>query len=76
MDLRAPRSFQEKYFTPAPKLRDNDVITSGGRVLCAVGLGEKVAQAQRAAYALIECLNFEGAQYRHDIGFRAIERGA
>ncbi len=65
-----------KVFHAGTEVRDGAVITSGGRVLCAVGLGEKVAQAQRAAYALIECLNFEGAQYRHDIGFRAIERGA
>ncbi len=50
------------------------MVTSGGRVLCAVGLGTKVAQAQRAAYDLIAALSFPGAQFRHDIGYRAIAR--
>jgi phosphoribosylamine--glycine ligase len=50
--------------------------TSGGRVLCAVGLGDRVADAQRAAYALAGCIGFHGVRYRHDIGYRAIARGA
>jgi len=57
-------------------LRDGRVVTSGGRVLCAVGLGGRVAEAQRAAYALVDPIRFQGAQYRHDIGHRAIARGA
>jgi len=50
------------------------VVTSGGRVLCAVGLGDSVSAAQRAAYALVAKISFEGMQYRHDIGYRAIAR--
>jgi phosphoribosylamine---glycine ligase len=50
------------------------VLTSGGRVLCAVGLGEDVAAAQRQAYALAETVHWRGMQYRRDIGFRAIAR--
>ena len=50
------------------------VVTSGGRVLCAVGLGETVSAAQREAYALVDAVHWTGAQYRRDIGFRAIER--
>ncbi len=50
------------------------VVTSGGRVLCAVGLGDGVAQAQRAAYALIDKLSFPGMQFRRDIGWRAMLR--
>ena len=50
------------------------VVSSGGRVLCAVALGEDVAQAQRAAYAIVNEIHFTGAQYRHDIGYRAIAR--
>jgi phosphoribosylamine--glycine ligase len=64
-----------KVFHAATELRDGRVVTSGGRVLCAVGLGEDVAAAQRAAYQLVDCLAFSGAQYRRDIGFRAIARG-
>jgi phosphoribosylamine--glycine ligase len=63
-----------KVFHAGTDLRDGRVVTSGGRVLCAVGLGKGVAEAQRAAYQLVDCIAFPGAQYRHDIGFRAIAR--
>jgi phosphoribosylamine--glycine ligase len=63
-----------KVYHAGTEQRGPDVITSGGRVLCAVGLGSKVAQAQRAAYDLIACLSFPGAQFRNDIGYRAIAR--
>jgi phosphoribosylamine--glycine ligase len=63
-----------KVFHAGTELRDGKVVTSGGRVLCAVGLGTGVAEAQRAAYRLVECIGFPGAQYRRDIGYRAIAR--
>jgi phosphoribosylamine--glycine ligase len=50
------------------------VVTSGGRVLCAVGLGDSVLEAQRQAYALAGCIQWPGMQYRRDIGYRAIAR--
>jgi phosphoribosylamine---glycine ligase len=65
-----------KVFHAGTELRDGQVVTSGGRVLCAVGLGEGISAAQRAAYDLVDCLAFPGAQYRHDIGHRAIARDA
>jgi phosphoribosylamine--glycine ligase len=58
----------------AAKLGTNSVLTNGGRVLCAVGLGTTVAEAQREAYALIEPIRWNGMQYRHDIGYRAVAR--
>jgi phosphoribosylamine--glycine ligase len=63
-----------KVFHAGTALEPGSVVTSGGRVLCAVALGERVAQAQRAAYDLVHCIDFAGAQYRHDIGYRAIAR--
>ncbi|MDE2219708.1 MAG: phosphoribosylamine--glycine ligase [Gammaproteobacteria bacterium] len=63
-----------KVFHAGTELRAGRVVTSGGRVLCAVGLGAGVAEAQRAAYRLVDCLAFDGAQYRRDIGYRAIAR--
>ena len=48
------------------------IVTAGGRVLCAVGLGERVADAQAAAYALVGRLNWNGMQFRRDIGWRAV----
>jgi phosphoribosylamine--glycine ligase len=50
------------------------VVTAGGRVLCAVGAGERVRDAQAQAYALIAPIHFQGMQFRHDIGYRAIAR--
>ena len=65
-----------KVFHAGTALRDGSIVTSGGRVLCAVGLGAGVAAAQRAAYELVDCIGFAGVQYRHDIGYRAIARSA
>ena len=48
--------------------------TSGGRVLCAVGLGTQISEAQRQAYELVDCIRYEGMSYRRDIGYRAIAR--
>jgi phosphoribosylamine--glycine ligase len=63
-----------KIFHAGTRLAGDRVLTSGGRVLCAVGLGEDVAAAQRQAYALADAVHWKGAQYRRDIGFRAIAR--
>ena len=67
-----------KIFHAGTRLEAGRVVTSGGRVLCAVGLGSDVAAAQREAYALADTVHWSGVQYRRDIGFRAIarERGA
>ncbi len=53
---------------------DGRVVVSGGRVLCAVGLGAPLAQAQASAYALARGVRFDGMQMRSDIGWRAIGR--
>ena len=48
------------------------LVTSGGRVLCAVGLGADVAAAQRKAYELVEKIDWPTAYFRTDIGFKAL----
>jgi phosphoribosylamine--glycine ligase len=53
---------------------DGQLITSGGRVLCVVGFGDSVKVAQRQAYDAVEQIHFDGMQFRHDIGWRAIKR--
>jgi phosphoribosylamine--glycine ligase len=55
-------------------LKENQLITSGGRVLCVVGLGDSVRMAQRQAYAGVDRIRFDGAQFRKDIGWRALKR--
>jgi len=59
-------------FHAGTTLQDGVLTTSGGRVLCVVGLADTVKAAQRAAYNAIEQIQFDGAQYRTDIGHRAI----
>jgi phosphoribosylamine--glycine ligase len=59
-------------FHAGTKLHDGNLLTSGGRVLCVVGLADTVKAAQQKAYSAIEQIHFDGMQYRKDIGFRAI----
>jgi phosphoribosylamine--glycine ligase len=65
-----------KVFHAGTKLANGKVVTNGGRVLCAVGLGGSVSDAQRAAYALCEKIRWKAVRYRRDIGYRAIAREA
>lgn len=53
---------------------DHEVITQGGRVLCATALGESIAEAQNRAYQLVRQIDWDGVYYRTDIGYRAIAR--
>ena len=53
---------------------DGVTVSNGGRVLCAVGLGDGVAAAQAQAYQAVDCLHFDGMQYRRDIAAKAIDR--
>jgi phosphoribosylamine---glycine ligase len=53
---------------------DGQTITSGGRVLCVTALGESVKAAQQRAYEVLQGIQFDGAQWRTDIGYRAIKR--
>jgi len=61
-----------KIFHAGTRLESGKVLTSGGRVLCAVGLGAGIAAAQRAAYALADSVHWPGVHYRRDIGHRAV----
>lgn len=63
-----------KVFHAGTTLQDGQVLTSGGRVLCATALGADVASAQQRAYDLVSGVSFEGMQYRRDIGYRALQR--
>jgi phosphoribosylamine--glycine ligase len=61
-------------FHAGTALEGGQVVTSGGRVLCVTALGDSVKLAQRAAYAAIAEIRFEGMQFRTDIGHRAVAR--
>jgi len=72
--LDAAARLPGKVFHAGTALSDGRVVTSGGRVLCAVGLGDTVAAAQQQAYALAAAIRYDGMQYRRDIGYRAVAR--
>ena len=53
---------------------EGQVVTAGGRVLCATAIGRSVSEAQQQAYRLAEKIRWNGCLYRKDIGYRAITR--
>jgi phosphoribosylamine--glycine ligase len=72
--LDAAAKLPGKVFHAGTRVHDGRVVTAGGRVLCAVGLGDSVAGAQAQAYDLVNAIHWNLVQYRRDIGYRAIER--
>ncbi|WP_454720492.1 MULTISPECIES: phosphoribosylamine--glycine ligase [Cupriavidus] len=69
-----PEAEDSVTFHAGTALKDGVLQVTGGRVLCVVGLADTVKAAQRAAYAAVEQIHFDGMQYRSDIGHRAIKR--
>jgi len=70
-----PKKLEDAHvFHAGTTLQDGQVVTSGGRVLCVVALGDMVKIAQKRAYEIADTIKFDGCQMRRDIGFRAIGR--
>jgi phosphoribosylamine--glycine ligase len=63
-------------FHAGTALNDKTLTTQGGRVLCVVGLGDSVRVAQKFAYEALDKIQFDGMQFRRDIGWRALKRPA
>ena len=61
-------------FHAGTQMKDGQVVTSGGRVLCVTALGGTLKLAQQQAYEAIRGIHFDGMQYRSDIGYRALTR--
>ncbi|MBA1271996.1 phosphoribosylamine--glycine ligase [Stutzerimonas azotifigens] len=72
--LDAAAALDGKVFHAGTALRDGQIVTAGGRVLCATAIGKSVADAQQQAYRLAEKIRWNGCFYRSDIGYRAIAR--
>ncbi len=62
-----------QVFHAGTAMNGDQVVTSSGRVLCVTALGETVKYAQTQAYQALEKIKFDGAQYRKDIGYRAVK---
>ena len=54
--------------------KDGQIVTAGGRVLCACALGNTVYKAKIRAYDLVDQIRWDGMYYRSDIGYRAVAR--
>ena len=65
---------QAKVFHAGTKVADDQVVTAGGRVLCATSLGDTVTEAQAQAYKLVEQISWQDMYFRTDIAYRAIAR--
>jgi phosphoribosylamine--glycine ligase len=61
-----------KIFHAGTKLESNNIVSNGGRVLCATALGSSIQEAQKRAYELVDRVDWHGAYYRTDIGFKAL----
>jgi phosphoribosylamine---glycine ligase len=73
LDRVTPALHPDAVVFHAGTAEDGDrIVVAGGRVLCVTALGDSVRQAQRAAYAAIAEIRFDGMQFRTDIGFRAL----
>ena len=61
-----------KIFHAGTKLESNNIVSNGGRVLCATALGSSIQEAQKRAYELVDMVDWHGSYYRTDIGFKAL----
>ena len=75
-DTEASKLFHAGTRLDGGDVNQGRVVTAGGRVFCACGLGDSVAEAAKKAYELAGCVRFDGAFLRRDIGYRAIAREA
>lgn len=72
-----PEETEDSMTFHAGTALDNKTLTTqGGRVLCVVGLGDSVRVAQKHAYEALDKIQFDGMQFRRDIGWRALKRPA
>ena len=72
--LRVDYAEGTKVFHAGTKQDGDNVVTAGGRVLCATALGNTVTEAQQNAYKLVDEINWDGVEFRTDIAYRAITR--
>jgi phosphoribosylamine--glycine ligase len=72
--LGAPESSMVKTFHGGTRIRDGEIVTSGGRVLCVTALGDNVSAARASAYGAVSGIHWQDVFYRTDIGYRAVHR--
>jgi len=63
-----------KTFHAGTAINADSLVTNGGRVLCSVGLGSSVSDAQKTAYETVNKISWNNCYYRNDIAHRAVNR--
>ena len=71
-EITIPDEIKDNVYVAGAALKDNKLVTSGGRVLGVVSTAEKLEDAIAGAYELVDKIHFENAYYRHDIGAKAL----
>jgi phosphoribosylamine--glycine ligase len=74
LPVQAAGTEDSMVFHAGTSAQNGQTVTSGGRVLCVTALGESAKAAQQRAYEVLAPIGFDGAQWRTDIGYRAIKR--
>ena len=72
-EITVPDHLAESVYVAGAVLKDEKLVTSGGRVLGAVATAERLEDAISSAYGLVDNIHFENAYFRHDIGARALK---
>ena len=75
-EITIPEELKDNVYVAGAALKDDKLVTSGGRVLGVVKTADGLADAVKGAYELVERIHFDNAFYRHDIGARALKATA
>jgi phosphoribosylamine--glycine ligase len=63
---------EQKIFHAGTQLDGEQIATSGGRVLCVVGMGNSIKEAQKCAYEAVDTISWDGIYFRKDIGYKGL----
>ena len=72
-EITIPEELTDSVYVAGAVIKDEKLVTSGGRVLGAVATAEKLEDAVSSAYGLVDRIHFDNAYFRHDIGARALK---
>ncbi len=71
-EIKIPKELKDSVYVAGAALKDNKLVTSGGRVLGVTGVAKNLKEAISSAYGKVKDISFENAYYRNDIGARAL----
>ena len=71
--MTIPDDIADSVYVAGAAIKNGELVTAGGRVLGATATADSLADAIKGAYGLVECIDFENAYYRHDIGAKAMK---